>query len=1039
VLLLAAVVLLVGVWQVREMRVDILPEFTPPTVEVQTEALGLSASEVEQLVTTPIEQDFLNGVAFLDTIRSRTLPGLSQIQLTFDRGTDIYKARQVVQERLSQTHVLPNVSKPPTMLQPLSSTSRVMMIGLSSESLSLLKLSELTRWTIRPRLSGVEGVANVSVYGQREPQVQVQVDPERLRGSGVNLDQLIRSTGNALVVSPLSYLEASTPGTGGFIDAPNQRLSIQHLQPILTPEDLGKVVIEKDPANPDGPQRRIGEVATVVNDHQPLIGDGMLTKGPGLVLVVDRFPDANTLEVTRDLRAAIDSLRPGLSGVEIDETLFQPATFVESSVDNVTKGVAAAAVLLLVGLALLLFGWRDALVSVVAIPLSLVAATTVLHLRGTALNGFVLAGLLLALVVLIDDSLSDREGIVGRLQRRRLDGPAVAEEAAVEEASAERRSHLTHATIIIVVALVPVLFLGGLSSESFLIPVATSYGLAVLASFVVASTVTPALSLLLAPKGPSRERGSPFRRWIVAGHTAGLRRVLRTPRVALLAGGALLLLGVLALPRLEHSLLPSFKDTNLLVRWNAAQGTSLPEMNRVLGLAGRELASLPGVERVGGHAGRAVAGDQIVNVNGGELWITLDPNADYRKTVTAVKEVVAGYPGIDREVENYPEARVNQLLGQTDKAVTVRLFGIDPGVMRSKADEVREVIAQIDGIVDEEVELQGEEASVEIEVDLAAAQRVGVVPGDVRRSASAMLSGIQVGSIFEQQKVFEVMVIGSPETRASLSSIRSMLVATPTGGQVPLGELAKVRVSPSPTVIRHDAASRSVDVTASVQGRSLDAVIADVERSLAQVKMPLEYHAELRRGLGDQRSAERRVQAMALAAGLVILLLLQAAFNSWRLAALFLVTVPLALSGGVMAAVATGGEFSVGSFVGLIGVLGITIRHGVMLVRHFQHLEGSEATRATVVTQGTQDRAPQIVMTGLLTALAVAPFALLGEVAGLEVVRPMVLVLLGGLVTATIVNLFLVPAFYLLFGHRPQESTAAVSPSLIKTPRPVGQ
>lgn len=1019
VLATAAAVLAIGVWQVRDMPVDVLPEFTPPTVEIQTEALGLSASEVEQLVTTPIEQDFLNGVAFLDTIRSKTLPGLSQIQLIFEPGTDIYKARQVVQERLSLTHVLPNVSKPPAMLQPLSSTSRIMMIGLSSKDLSLLDLSVLTRWTIQPRLMGVEGVANVSVFGHREQQVQVQVDPERLKSSGVDLDQLIRSTGNSLVVSPLSFLEASTPGTGGFVDAPNQRLSIQHLQPILKPADLEKVAIEKKPEEPEAPQKQVGQVATVVNDHQPLIGDGLLTQGPGLVLVVDRFPEANTREVNRNLQAALDNLRPGLSGVEIDSTLFQPATFVEASVSNVTKGLVIAAVLLLAGLALLLFGWRSALVSAIAVPLSLLAATTVLHLRGQGLNGFVLAGLLLAVGIVVDDSLSDREGIVRRLRQRRTDRPEGTDAAVIGEASLERRSHLAHATVIILVALVPALFLGGLSSESFLLPVATSYALAVLASFVVAMTVTPALSLVLASKEPAHQREAPLARWMRPGYDAGLGRVLGTPRTALLAAGALLLLGLVALPRLEPTLLPRFKDTNLLVRWNSAPGTSLPEMNRVLGLAGRELRSVPGVKTVGGHVGRAVSGDQIVNVNGGELWVTLDPKASYESTVAAVDEVVQGYPGLDRDVETYPEARVTQLLGQTDKAVTVRIFGIDPAVMRSKADEVREAIAEIDGITDEEVELQGEEASVEVEVDLPAAQRYGIVPGDVRRAASAMLSGIQVGSIFEQQKVFEVMVIGTPETRASLSSIRSMPVKTPSGAQVPLGELAKVRVSASPTVIRHDAASRSVDVTASIQGRDFNAVVGDVEQRLQQVKMPLEYHAELRRGFSDERSAERRVGGIVLAAGIVILLLLQAAFGSWRLAFLFFASLPLALSGGVLAVVAAGGSFSIGSFVGLFGVLGMAVRHGVMLIRHYQHLEasGEEAYGAGLVARGSRERAPHILMASLVAALGLAPFVLLGEIAGLEVVRPMAIVVLGGLVTAAAVNLFLVPAFYLLFGR----------------------
>ena len=352
VVALAAGLLAYGVVQLRDAPVDVLPEFTPPTVEIQTEALGLSANEVEQLITVPIEQDLLAGVAFVDEIRSQSVPGLSSIVAIFEPGTDLLAARQVISERMTQAHALPHVSRAPEMLQPLSSTSRVMMVGLSSEALSAIELSVLARWTIKPRLTGVPGVANVAVFGMRDRQLQVQVDPAQLRAQNVSLVQLLETTGNALWVSPLTFVEASTPGTGGFIDTNNQRLGIQHISPIKSADDLAQVSVE-------GTDLTLGEVATVVEDHQPLIGDA--NAGSGLVLVVEKFPEANTLEVTQGVEDALAEMQPGLAGVTFDTTIYRPATYIEESIDNITLALIIGGVLLAVGIGLLLFEWRAAL------------------------------------------------------------------------------------------------------------------------------------------------------------------------------------------------------------------------------------------------------------------------------------------------------------------------------------------------------------------------------------------------------------------------------------------------------------------------------------------------------------------------------------------------------------------------------------------------------------------------------------------------------------------------------------------------------
>src|SRR6266508_4518531 len=635
----AAGMVLLGVTQLRHMPVDVLPEFTPPLVDIQTEALGLSAQEVEQLVTVPLEQDLLNGIAFLDQIRSQSLPGLSRIELIFQPGTDVLAARQLVQERLIQAPGgIPNVSKAPIMLQPLSSTGRVMMVGLSSSDLSLIDMSVLARWKIRPRLMAVPGVANVAIWGQRERQLQVQVDPEKLRRLGVTLDQVIQSTGNALWVSPLSFVEASTPGTAGFIDTPNQRLGIQHILPITTAKDLSQVGIEDTGAK----ALRLGDVGRVVEDHQPLIGDAVVNDGPSLMFVIEKLPGTNTAEVTRGVEAALDEMRPGLSGITIDASLFRPVSFIETATRNL-------------GLALLV-------------------ATLVLYLRGATFNTMVLAGLVIALGVVVDDAIVDVDSIKRRLRQRRQahtqgqeasGGTGEASTlATIVDASVEVRGPLLYATLIIGVAAVPVFFLQGVTG-SFVRPLAVSYLVAVLASMVVALLVTPGLALLLSTSKPAPakpRRQPPLARWLERGHTAALTRLLHRPGLAYVAVAVVALAGLAVLPGIGgRPMLPSLRDRDLLVQWESAPGMSQPEMDRITALATKELRSIPGVRDVGAHVGRAITSDQVVHVNSAELWISIAATADYDRTVAAIRQVVGGYPGITHNLVTYPEERIRQV------------------------------------------------------------------------------------------------------------------------------------------------------------------------------------------------------------------------------------------------------------------------------------------------------------------------------------------------------------------------------------------
>lgn len=1009
VIVLAGVLLIVGVNQLRDMPVDVFPEFDPPLVEIQTEALGLAADEVEALVTTPLEADLLNGVAWLDRIYSESVAGLSSILLVFEPGTDPIKARQMVQERLTQAYALPNVSAPPVMLQPLSSTSRVMLVGLSSNDVSLIDMSVLAQWNIKPRLIGVPGVANVAIWGQRDWQLQVQVDPERLNEAGVTLQQIVATTGNALWASPLSYLESSTPGTAGWIDTPNQRLSILHRLPISTADNMAQVpVIDADGA-------MLGDVAEIVEDHQPLIGDALLSEGPGLLLVIEKFPGAHTLDVTRGVEAALEAMAPGLAGIQIDTTVFRSANYIEQAAGNLSIALVVGAALMIVILTVFFFSWRAALISVAAIAVALTAAVLVLYLRAVTFNMMILAGLVIALVIVVDEAIIDTENIGRRLRQHRQQGSEQSAASIVLEASLEMRSAVAFGLLIIVFTALPIFFLQGLSG-AFFQPLAVSYVLAVVVSMVVALVVTPALSLALLGNAPAGRGQPPLIRALQAGYSRLLARVIQVPYLALTAAGVMIVIALAAIPALRLSLLPEFKDRDIRIQWEAAPGTSHPAMTRILTRACGELRAIPGVRNCGSHVGRAITGDQVVGINSGELWLSLNNVADYDATIAAVREVAAGYPGLFDVVESYHPERLDEALTGADRDLVVRVYGNDFGDLRDKAAEVRQAISEVSGVTNAEVESQLEQPQVEIEVDLAAAEQYQVKPGDVRRAVTTLISGLVVGNLYEEQKVFNVVVWGVPEIRRNITDIRNLMIDTPNG-LVRLDDLAEVRIASSPVIIRRDSVSRFLDVGADVRGRDVTSVAADIETRLDKLTFPVEFRAEVLDDAVEQQAANQRVQLVAVIAMIGIFFLLQAASTSWRLAFISLLSLPVALTGGVIAAYLDGGTLSFGSVFGFLGVLAIAARSVTVMTVRFQQLQSEEHERLSqaLILKGVSERVAPVLMTALATGLALLPLIVRGEIAGSEVVRPAAIVMLGGLVTSTVVNLFIVPALCLRF------------------------
>jgi len=1012
---IAAALIAFGTERLYRMPVDVFPEFAAPVVEVQTEAIGLSAREVESLITLNLEE-LLSGVPWLESIRSKSVTGLSSIVMTFKRGTDIVKARQMIQERLTLAYTLPNVATPPVILQPLSATSRFMMVGISSDKVEPTELSLLARWTIKPKLLGVPGVANVAIWGQRLRQLQVHIDPQRLRDARVLQDDVIAAAGDALWVSPLTFLKGSAPGTGGWIDNANQRLGVHHQMPINSPEDMAKVVLGAQHLVMTGKTMALGDVAEVTFAHPPLIGDAFVNNGSGLMLVIEKFPSANTLEVTRGVEQALAELKRGLPGVKVDSTVFRLASYIEESIANLAYALAAAAFLVVAVIGVFLYNWRTALVAAIAIPLSLLAALLALQLAGATLNSMILAGMIVALGVVIDDAVVDAERIMHRLQAHH-DGSGASIADIIFQTTLETRSASLYAMLIVMLAVIPIFFMGGVSG-SFFEPFALSYLLAVAASMLVALTVTPALSVMLLGKGGRAAGKPPLLSRLSGRYEDVLRRAIAARRKLFLAAAVAVVGGIALWPLLGQSLLPALKERELLVNWTTAPGTSYAETYRITSRVSRELKTIPGVRNVGAHVGRAVTGDQVVGINSSQIWVGIDPAADYDKTVAAVRETIEGYPGSERSMHTYLRDKVSEVLTGASTAIVVRLYGPNRDILRQTAEEVRAELAGIRGIADLRAEDQVEEPHVQVRVNLDAAGKAGVKPGDVRRASATIFSGLTVGFLFEEQKIYDVVVWGAPETRQSLTDLRELWVGKSDRQNVRLGDVAEVRIVPTPTLLRHEAIAPYVDVVANVAGRDLGSVAEEIDDRLDKMQFPLEHNPKLLGEYAERQQAEQRMLWIAVAVAIGIFLLLQACFASWRLALIAFLALPAAMAGGVLAALASGGSISLGSIVGFLAVLGMAVRNGLLLIRHYQSLEVQEGLQfgEELVIRGARERLAAILTSSAAILAALLPLVVRGQIPGLEIVQPTAIVMLGGLVASTLMTLFVLPALYLAAG-----------------------
>ncbi len=1004
VLGLSALLVILGLRASTDVPLDVFPEFAPPIVEIQTEAPGLSTEEVESLISVPIEAT-VAGVPQMTTLRSNSVLGLSSVVLLFARGTDPIQARQIVQERIAQVQArLPAAARQPVMLPPLSSTSRAMKIGISSKKLDQMQLTELVRWVIKPRLMAVPGVANVAIWGARDRQLQVLVDPDRLRAYAVTLAELRTAVGDAVQV-----------GGGGFVDTPNQRLAVQQTSAIQTAADLAAMPIKAG----NGAPIRIGDVAAVAESFAAPIGNAIIDDGPGIMLIVEKQPTGNTLQLTRNVEAAIAELKPGLKDVKIDTTIFRPATFIERSIDNLTRALVIGCFLVAVILFVFTRDWRQAVISLVAIPLSLLGAGLVLLWSGVTINTMVIAGLVIALGEVVDDAIIDVENIARRLRLNHAAGSPRSAFDVVLAASIEVRSAVVFASLIVMLVFLPIFFLGGVAG-TFFQPLAIAYILAIAMSLLVALAVTPALCLMLLPAGLNKAEGDTrLAAMLKRRYAALLPRMIDRPQLAvgiLIAGLAVTGAGYASF---KDQFLPDFRETDFLMHWVEKPGTSIEAMDRITIRVSKELRAIPGVRNFGAHIGRAEAADEVVGPNFAELWISLDENADYDASVKKIQGVVDGYPGLFRDLLTYLRERIKEVLTGAGATIVVRIFGPDQAELRSAAERVKTAAASITGVTDLKIEQQALVPQIQIRpraVDLAV---FGLTAGEVRRQAQTLIASQKMGEIYRDQESFDVTIWGTQAVRNDLHKIADLMLQTPTGGQLRLRDVADVEVNPAPNEIKRENGQRRIDVTMNVKGADLGSVARAVEGKVAGIAFAQGYYPKVLGEYAALRDARAQLALTGILCLVGVLLLVWIEFGSLRTTALVATNLPFALLGGVIAVAVTGGVLSLGSLVGFVTVIGISARNGIMLLSHYGHLQRHEgvAFGPELIRRGASERLIPILMTACCAGLALVPLIVAGNRPGHEIEYPMAIVIVGGLISSTILNLFLLPALYAKFGR----------------------
>jgi len=1007
VIALAALLVGYGLFTLARARLDVFPEFAPPQVQIQTEAPGLAADQVEALVTQPLESA-LNGVIGLATLRSRSMQGLSTIVLTFHDNTDIHRDRQAIAERLAAIGAsLPQGMKAPSVLPLASSTSDIMNIGLTSSTRSPMELRTLSDWTIRPQLMNVPGVAGVAVFGGELKQLQIQVQPERLLRYGLSLKEVVEAARRATGVRG-----------GGFIENDNQRIVIAPQGQALSAEQLGAAVLRYR----DGAPIRLGDVARVSDAPAPPAGDALIDGKPAIVLVVAEQFQANTLAVTRAVEKVLKDFEPSLKaeGVTLYPALFRSANFIETAVGHLRAALLAGALLVIGVLFLFLFNVRTALISALAIPLSLLTAVVVLDYCGIGLNTMTLGGLAIALGEVVDDAIIDVENIFRRLRENRLLAQPLTVAQVVLNASVEVRGSVVYATFIVALVFVPALMLSGVTGRLFG-PLAIAYIAAILASLVVALTLTPALAYALLGGHSAEVREPPPVRWLKQRYLRLLAGIERRAGATMVVVALFCALGIALLPFLKVAFLPPLREGHFTLHMKSAPGISLTQTLRLGSAVSTALLQISGVRSVAQRAGRASLVVDPAGVYSSEFEIDLVPLSarEQQRVLGQIRGSLTHFAGANFSVNTFLTERIEETVSGFTAPVVVNLFGTDLDLLDRKAQEVAAVLAAMPQTAS--VQLQAPQGNPQLNIRLRtdALRRWGIAPLDALETVQIAYEGAIVAQLYDGNRVFDVSVILDPALRRHPSQVAALPLLNPEGKTIRLGEVAEITQSIGRFLILHDGAQRLQSITAHPKGDVAAFVAEAKQRVAAQVSLPRGVYALFAGDAESRAQAQRELILHGVLAGAGVILLLFVALGSTRSLLLVFANLPFALVGGVVVVAALGEPLSVGTLVGFVTLFGITLRNSMMLLSHYDHLvqkEGMRWGRETAIL-GAQQRLAPILMTALVAGLGLLPLAVTSGAPGNEIEGPMALVILGGLVTSTILNLLVLPTLALRFGR----------------------
>jgi CzcA family heavy metal efflux pump len=1007
---LAVILVVYGVLVLLRSKYDVFPEFVPPQASVQTEAPGLVAEQVELLVTLPIEQA-ISGASGVEAVRSETISGLSVVTVVFQENIEPYRSRQIVAEALGEVAArLPAGVKPPKLTPLVSSTMDLLKLGFVSDKISAMQLRDLVQWTIRPRLLAIPGVARATLYGGDERQLQVEVNPSELNSRDLSFNDVIAAVRSATGVRG-----------GGYIETPNQRVLIESRGQTLTPQALGAAIVP----SANGSPLRLRDFAMVREGAAPKYGDTLIQGKSGVMLGLSSQYGANTMEVTRAAEAEIAALRPYLAarGVTLYAGLHRPANFIENALRGVRLDVLLGAALIAVLLFLFLRDFRSVVVAFASIPLALFAAVIVINALGWTVNTMTLGGLAVALGVVVDDAIIDVENIVRRLRAagvgRGGESSAADPRDIIHAASLEVRAPVVYATFVVVLVLAPMLLLSGLQGK-FFAPLAASFMFATLASLVVALTVTPAASYLLLARSVPRAEA----RWLTRLkdiHVKILEHWMAHPRLVIVGSLVVMLLAAAALPFFGSQLMPPFREGHFVVQSVASPGTSLPAMKAIGARMSRDLLAVPGVVSVEQTIGRAESGEDTWEPNRSEFHIELArmSGRDEARTQAGIREVAEHYPSLQSQVLTFLGDRLSESLSGETALVAINVFGPDLDELDRVADQIAAAVRAVPGAKDVQVKAPSGAPFLHVDLLPERLQQYGFTAADVLDTVQTAYQGATAAQVYDSNKVVDLVVRLSDAERIDPEVIGSLLVRAESGVTVPLHELAAISASEGRTSIMHEGARRRQVVTVNPAVSDIAGFVAATQAAVRRhVKLPGPVYLEFT-GVAEAEAAARReviLHGAIAAVGIILLLLI--AFRDARTVALIIATTPFALVGGVAAVALTGATLSIGSLVGFVTLFGIVARNAILLVAHLEHLTGAEgaAWSLETVLRGARERLVPILMTAIVTALGLLPLAVGSGEAGREVQGPMATVILGGLVTSTLMNLLVLPVLLWRFG-----------------------